>query len=230
MRRVWAAAGVVGLLAVGGCKASTIAGPSDPPTTGGGSSTAAPAAIRAELRGLKVAAEGSMRGYTREKFSIWARESDHCTARQDVLKRDGKKVVEQANGCQPKSGSWYSAYDGKTVTAVAQATIDHVVPLAEAWRSGADHWSPSQRKAFGNDLKDPQLVIASQRSNSSKGRLGSGGVEADRPRRLVHLRHGLRGGQAPLEAHHHDGGAVRAHQHARHLPVDPRGAVPARTL
>lgn len=172
MRRVWAAAGVVGLLAVGGCKASTIAGPSDPPTTGGGSSTAAPAAIRAELRGLKVAAEGSMRGYTREKFSIWARESDHCTARQDVLKRDGKKVVEQANGCQPKSGSWYSAYDGKTVTAVAQATIDHVVPLAEAWRSGADHWSPSQRKAFGNDLKDPQLVIASQRSNSSKGDSG----------------------------------------------------------
>lgn len=43
-----------------------------------------------------------------------------------------------------------------------------MVPLAEAWRSGADVWSADQRKAFGNDLKDPQLLIASESSNSSK--------------------------------------------------------------
>ncbi|MFF5019767.1 DUF1524 domain-containing protein [Streptomyces sp. NPDC001165] len=47
-----------------------------------------------------------------------------------------------------------------------------MVPLAEAWRSGADTWTADQRKAFGNDLKDPQLLIASESSNSSKSDSG----------------------------------------------------------
>jgi hypothetical protein len=53
-----------------------------------------------------------------------------------------------------------------------RATLDreaHIVPLADAWRTGADQWTPAQRKAFGNDLTDAQLIIASSSSNSSKG-------------------------------------------------------------
>lgn len=37
---------------------------------------------------------------------------------------------------------WYSVYDDTTVTNVTQATIDHMVPLAEAWRSGSDTRRP----------------------------------------------------------------------------------------
>ncbi|MFE9989770.1 DUF1524 domain-containing protein [Streptomyces sp. NPDC005381] len=55
---------------------------------------------------------------------------------------------------------------------MADATIDHMAPLAEAWRSGADTWTAEQRKAFGNVLKDPQLLIASESSNSSKSDSG----------------------------------------------------------
>ncbi|MFF0386902.1 DUF1524 domain-containing protein [Streptomyces sp. NPDC004286] len=113
-----------------------------------------------------------MDGYSRDAFDIWSTQADGCTTRQDVLARDGDGVQEGSDGCQPTSGSWYSAYDGTTVTVVAQATIDHMVPLAEAWRSGADDWSADQRKAFGNDLKDPQLLIASESSNSSKSDSG----------------------------------------------------------
>ncbi|MFD9465036.1 DUF1524 domain-containing protein [Streptomyces sp. NPDC060027] len=58
------------------------------------------------------------------------------------------------------------------VTVVAQATIDHMVPLAEAWRSGADTWTADQRKAFGDYPKDPQLLITSESSNSSKSDSG----------------------------------------------------------
>ncbi|MEU2587926.1 DUF1524 domain-containing protein [Streptomyces avermitilis] len=94
------------------------------------------------------------------------------TTRQAVLARDGKDVQDKPDHCQPASGSWYSVYDDTTVTDVAQATIDHMVPLAEAWRSGADTWTADQRKAFGNDLKDPQLLIASESSNSSKSDSG----------------------------------------------------------
>ncbi len=124
---------------------------------------------RSELADLVVAAPDSMTGYSRDAFDVWATQPDHCTTRQDVLARDGQDVVEESDGCQPSSGSWYSAYDDTTVTVVAQATIDHMVPLADAWRSGADKWTADQRKAFGNDLTDPQLLIASESSNSSKG-------------------------------------------------------------
>ena len=124
---------------------------------------------RTELAALTVGTPHSMTGYSRDAFDIWAGQPDGCTTRQDVLARDGDGVVEGSDGCQPASGSWYSAYDGTTVTVVAQATIDHVVPLADAWRTGADQWTPAQRKAFGNDLTDAQLIIASSSSNSSKG-------------------------------------------------------------
>jgi hypothetical protein len=127
---------------------------------------------RSELSALVVATPHSMTGYSRDAFDIWATQPDHCTTRQDVLARDGSNVVEESDGCQPSSGSWYSAYDDTTVTVVAQATIDHMVPLADAWRSGADQWTADQRKAFGNDLTDPQLLIASSSSNSSKGDSG----------------------------------------------------------
>jgi hypothetical protein len=76
-------------------------------------------------------------------------------------------VLEGGDGCQPTSGSWYSAYDDTNVTVLSQATIDHVVPLADAWRTGADTWTAARRKAFGNDLADSQLIIASSSSNSS---------------------------------------------------------------
>ncbi|MFJ8098501.1 hypothetical protein [Streptomyces griseofuscus] len=39
-------------------------------------------------------------------------------------------------------------YDDTTVTDVAKATIDHMVSLAEAQRSGADTWTADQRKAL----------------------------------------------------------------------------------
>ncbi|MFJ4802266.1 GmrSD restriction endonuclease domain-containing protein [Streptomyces murinus] len=130
------------------------------------------ATAHAELSALTVATPHSMDGYARDAFDIWASQPDGCTTRQEVLARDGKNVQDKPGSCQPSSGTWYSAYDDSTVTTVAKATIDHMVPLAEAWRSGADVWSADQRKAFGNDLKDPQLLIASESSNSSKSDSG----------------------------------------------------------
>jgi hypothetical protein len=38
--------------------------------------------------------------------------------------------------------------------------IDHLIPLAEAWRSGAWKWSPAQREAFANDLTDQRALVA----------------------------------------------------------------------
>ena len=38
--------------------------------------------------------------------------------------------------------------------------IDHMVPLKEAWDSGAWNWTAAQRQTFANDLSDPRALIA----------------------------------------------------------------------
>ncbi len=43
------------------------------------------------------------------------------------------------------------------------------MPLAEAWRSGANTWATSTRQSFANDLSHPQLIAVSASSNRSKG-------------------------------------------------------------
>ncbi|MBB0246691.1 DUF1524 domain-containing protein [Streptomyces alkaliphilus] len=120
-----------------------------------------------ELNQLRVAAEGTMSGYSRDLFPHW-RSSGGCTTRQTVLKRDGNNVVVNSS-CQPTSGTWYSQFDGVTLTSASQVDIDHFVPLAEAWRSGARTWTTTERREFANDLYWPQLIAVSASSNRSKG-------------------------------------------------------------
>lgn len=70
--------------------------------------------------------------------------------REYVLRRDGTNVVTN-NACESTSGSWYSDYDGATWTAASDVDIDHIVPLREAWVSGARDWTASRRQDFANE-------------------------------------------------------------------------------
>lgn len=123
---------------------------------------------RSELAALTVATDGSMTGYSRDKFPHWITISGSCNTRETVLKRDGSNVVTDSY-CAATSGSWYSPYDGATWTLASDVDIDHVVPLAAAWRSGASSWTTSQRQAFANDLSYPQLIAVTDNVNQSKG-------------------------------------------------------------
>ncbi|WP_376771646.1 HNH endonuclease family protein [Actinokineospora xionganensis] len=123
---------------------------------------------RSELAALTVAPDGSMTGYSRDKFPHWITISGSCNTRETVLKRDGSNVVTDSY-CAAKSGSWYSPYDGATWTLASDVDIDHVVPLAAAWRSGASSWTTSQRQAFANDLSYPQLIAVTDNVNQAKG-------------------------------------------------------------
>ena len=109
-----------------------------------------------------------MTGYSRDLFPHWITISGTCNARETVLKRDGSGVAVGGD-CNPTSGSWFSQYDGVTLASSSSVDIDHVVPLAEAWRSGANTWATSTRQSFANDLSHPQLIAVSASSNRSKG-------------------------------------------------------------
>ncbi|MEI7033699.1 HNH endonuclease family protein [Streptomyces pratensis] len=123
---------------------------------------------RAYLGGLDVSAEGSSSGYSRDKFPHWVTQSGACNTREVVLKRDGTNV-RQDGSCAAVSGSWYSPFDGATWHAASDVDIDHMVPLAEAWRSGANSWTNARRQSFANDLARPQLIAVTDNVNQSKG-------------------------------------------------------------
>ncbi|GIJ79972.1 Protein of unknown function [Micromonospora phaseoli] len=120
------------------------------------------------LNSLTVAAESHQSSYNRDLFPHWITITGTCNTREQVLKRDGSNVAVDSS-CYPTSGSWYSPYDGVTRTNPAEISIDHVVPLAEAWRSGAWSWTTARRQTYANDLGGPELWAVTGSVNSSKG-------------------------------------------------------------
>ncbi|MFI5932410.1 HNH endonuclease family protein [Actinoplanes sp. NPDC051494] len=160
------AAALLTLTAAAGCDVTVAddgSGSSGSSTTGNKGSGDA----EAQLGKLTIAKAGSMSGYSREKFPHWRSAGSNCDVRDTVLKRDGQNV--KLSGCNVVAGSWVSRYDGDKITDPGKADIDHMVPLANAWRSGANKWTTDQRGDFANDLDDPQLFAVSASSNRSKG-------------------------------------------------------------
>ncbi|MFB7057337.1 HNH endonuclease family protein [Streptomyces vinaceus] len=182
-----AALAVTVLLAVAGCSGTGAAPGKDAKPSAGGASPSAPGGsdakpasgdvlpgmvgvevARTQLAALKVAPPGTMAGYSRAKFTHWAEQGNKCDTREVVLKRDGTDV-KQDSECKAVSGTWKSLYDGAVVTEASKMDIDHIVPLAEGWRSGAAGWDAARRKAFANDLTHPQLLSVTAATNRSKG-------------------------------------------------------------
>lgn len=120
--------------------------------------------------------------YDRDAFGeSWAdTDGNGCNQRDDVLLRDvlpGTVVVQQQDACDHDvlAGSWLDPYTGALLTfddlkdsAQAQAIqIDHVVPLAEAWQSGASAWTEERRESYANDVDG--LLAVDGPTNASKG-------------------------------------------------------------
>jgi Protein of unknown function (DUF1524) len=123
---------------------------------------------RSWLAALPVAPLGSSDGYSRDLFPHWWTVYGTCNTREVVLQRDGADVQVDSS-CAAVSGSWYSPYDGATWYAASDVDIDHIVPLHNAWRTGARYWTQSKRAAFANDRNHPQLIAVTDNVNQSKG-------------------------------------------------------------
>jgi hypothetical protein len=120
---------------------------------------------------LKVAKESHAGSYARSRFRLWI-DADHDgeNTRAEVLKAESKKHVTENGRHTVKTGKWVSAYDGKTFTVASELDIDHLVPLEEAWTSGASSWSVKKRTAYANDLGyAASLIAVSAHENRSKG-------------------------------------------------------------
>jgi hypothetical protein len=119
--------------------------------------------------GLRIEAE-HVGGYKRTLFASWYdADRDGCNTRQEVL--IAESIIPVTIGAKCKvTGKWFSIYDGVTTTNSSSFDIDHMVPLKEAWDSGAWNWNADQRKKFANDLDESFFLIAvTASSNRSKG-------------------------------------------------------------
>jgi hypothetical protein len=110
-------------------------------------------------------------GYDRDLFTHWVDgDGDGCDARREVLIAEADDPVTVGPGCSLSGGRWFSYYDGVSWTDTGRIDIDHMVPLAEAWDSGARDWSSSTREAFANDLGDYRTLVGVTDSvNQAKG-------------------------------------------------------------
>lgn len=120
---------------------------------------------------LPLAAE-SRDGYQRTSFKHWnagQNPTDGCNTRMEVLLAEAVSAPEVLPGCKLSGGRWWSYYDAKWVTSAGALDVDHMVPLAEAWDSGASQWTAERREAYANDLDaDTSLVAVTAGSNRSK--------------------------------------------------------------
>lgn len=127
------------------------------------------APLQTAIDDLPVGAEDRT-GYVRDKFKLWVdADGDGCDTREEVLIAEAVDPPTIGSSCALTGGSWYSYYDAVTWTDKGRIDIDHLVPLAEAWDSGASSWSDAQREAYANDLGDDRdLVGVTDSVNQSK--------------------------------------------------------------
>nr|WP_235509590.1 HNH endonuclease family protein [Terrabacter sp. Soil811] len=161
--------------AAGGATASS--GPSPvPPLT--------PALARAALStldGLPVKGRAPKTGYDRDAYGpAWSDDVDvslghnGCDTRNDVLRRDlvAERLKPGTHGCVVVSGTLADPYTGRSITFVrgratsAKVQIDHVVALGDAWVTGAQQLTATERRTLANDPLN--LLAVDGPTNSAK--------------------------------------------------------------
>jgi hypothetical protein len=109
-------------------------------------------------------------GYRRADFPTWTTTTNGCNTREAVLIAEATKKPTIGAGCRLTGGAWASPYDGVSVTDPSKLDIDHLVPLEDAWQSGAWRWSLATRTAYANDLGySADLIAVTAHANRSKG-------------------------------------------------------------
>lgn len=125
--------------------------------------------------------EATIPRYNRiEMFGGWVNEDSpvNCyNTRAEVLLRDSiepnKVTFSPGNPCQVTKGDWLDPYTGDRFKLAKAVQVDHVVPLKNAYRSGAHQWAKERRCHYANFLQDPEHLLAvSGHENMSKGDSG----------------------------------------------------------
>ena len=107
--------------------------------------------------------------YNRDDWGGWIDEDgDGLNTRHEVLAEESliKPIVSNNKVI---SGKWFDKYTGKYFTNPSDLDIDHLVPLKNAYISGASNWSKKKKNRYYNYLKyDNHLIAVSKSANRNK--------------------------------------------------------------
>lgn len=107
--------------------------------------------------------------YNRDDWGGWIDEDgDGLNTRHEVLAEESliKPIVSNNKVI---SGKWFDKYTGKYFTNPSDLDIDHLVPLKNAYISGASNWSKKKKSIYYNYLKyDNHLIAVSKSANRNK--------------------------------------------------------------
>ena len=113
--------------------------------------------------------------YDRKQFGNWIDADGDCQdTRQEVLIEESRIPVtfKTSRQCIVISGEWHDPYTGRVFINPSLLDVDHVVPLKEAFDSGADKWSGKKMRQYFNDLtnKDHLIAVFSSANQSKQER------------------------------------------------------------
>lgn len=122
------------------------------------------------LATLPVEPEATAVPYDRDAFGGWIdADRDGCNTRREVLQLESIEPVAITGRCTVTTGEWVSPFDGRTAASATSLDIDHMVPLKEAWVSGAYEWSFTTLRGYANDLGyEHSLIAVTAASNRAK--------------------------------------------------------------
>ena len=124
-----------------------------------------------QLQTLEVKGRAPKTGYTRTQFGDGWDVVNGCDMRNTILARDLLNI-QQDSGCRVLSGELHDPYTGTQLSFVRGAStssevqIDHIVSLSNAWQTGAQLMTKTQRQQFANDPLE--LIAVDGTSNQQK--------------------------------------------------------------
>lgn len=137
--------------------------------------TMPPAASTIILR-LAIAPANAEIPYDRDDWKLWIDADDDCrNTRHEVLLSESTIAAEfgDTRQCKVVAGNWIDPFTGNVFTDPGDLDIDHMVPLANAHRSGGHAWDEDRKSSYANDLAYPgHLIAVSASANRSKGHKG----------------------------------------------------------
>jgi hypothetical protein len=107
--------------------------------------------------------------YDRSQWPHWIDADGDCqNTRHELLIAMSLEPVtfKGRRPCKVTGGLWRDAYTGELIANPDKLDVDHLVPLAEAHRSGGFAWPEWKRRAFANDSEG--LVLTRRGINQSK--------------------------------------------------------------
>jgi len=118
----------------------------------------------------------SMTKYKRSEWRAWIDADNDCQdTRQEILIEQSIFAVKfkTEKQCKVRSGLWIDPYTGKFHRDPSKLHVDHMVPLANAHRSGGWRWDEEKKKEFANAIGHGfHLITVEGRINISKSDKG----------------------------------------------------------